>query len=728
MECETFAILPKDAISLSVNGYIVEYKDTKAEFNGLFQTGQTDIFASYITERCLSHILGGRNIAHFLVDSTIEQFSLLLKEVISTSLEECTSCKVSGYSVSSDCHCLLSGSSQILPFIGGWGTSPFKKNVVEDVKSVDAFENRILRQILENVPGSYDILCLTIGFEIIPATGSNITKLFPELSIIMIKSDNMFISKMISDISSISNKMSEKVISTSVAANTVGFYLGGNFQCSATFNCKSLLNLKGQLSLAGNMRLIKTFPIVNDAYSKWLIAKICLQLKDKESVDASVVKSMKNDLQSMAKDNVRLMTENENLHKQLDNLGIEMNNLVGSKQILSDEVRQKLSNEQEIYNKFAEMAVEKVKIKDNSESKRYELMNKIFSLENDLLNAQINAEEWKAKYDVLESDMCKLQSHKDDLQSEYISMKTNHHDVVSKQGDLQRKCEQLSLELVQLHMEYEECCKVRGVSSPNLHSNTPLPEIKRSGNYVGPKTIEDYKIVLFEQEQTAGAEKENLLQELADLRTKLGDLTKIKVKQAQQKDLLQHSLKLEGVNETHKHKIFALEDKLFQEVKKKEDIFNKHNQLEIKHFAICSINSKLESENFSLRQKLQNAIDEYRARLDHYIKDTETFLNRNNATAQLQSQISKMVDEYKKSYIKREADLLEEVNSTKSDLLDTLEKYHKMEHDYTEISNTKLVQGELTRLRKENKANKEALKEGQIIPIEKVCLNHQYLP
>ena len=721
MECEIFSILPKDVTSVSVTGYNVEHKDVSVDFNGLFQTGQTDIFASYITERCLSHVLGGRNVAHFLVDSTIDQFYLLCKEVISTSLEECTSCKVSGYSISNDCRCLLSGSLQSLPFTGGWGTSPFKNNFFEDVKSVEAFDSRIFTEIRENLPGSYDVVCLNVGFEIIPATGSNITKLFPELSIIMIRSDNMYVSKMISDISNISDKVSERIISTSLAANTVGFYLDGNFQCSATFNCRTLLNLKSQLSLARSMGKIKSFPIVNDIYSKWLIAKISSPFKEKDLVDSSVVKSMKNDLQSMAKDNVRLMNENENLHKQLDSLGVEMNNILGSKQMLSDEVRQKLSNEQEIYNKFTEMAVEKVKIKDDSEIKRYELMNKIFSLENDLLNAQINAEEWKAKHDKIESENCQLQDLKDDLQSEYISMKTNHHGVVSKQTGLERKCEQLSLELVQLHMEYDESCKMRGINPLRSPSTTPLPEIKRSNSYTGPKTVEDFKIVLFEQERASKTEKDKLLRELVDLRTQIGDLNKFKMKQAQQKELLQHSLKLQGINETHSRKITALEDKLYQEVTNKEEILNKHNRLTVNHNATSLLNNKLKSENVHLRRKLQNAIEEYRARLDSYIKDTEKFLNRKNATAQSQSHLSKMIDEYRKSYIEREADLLEDVNSTKSDLLDTLEKYHKVEHDYAQVSNAKVVHGELTRLRKENKANAEALKEGKIVPIEKVC-------
>ena len=44
---------------------------------------------------------------------------------------------------------------------------------------------------------------------------------------------------------------------------------------------------------------------------------------------------------------------------------------IRSKNILGEEVREKLANEQDIYDKLTEMAVDKVKLKDVSESKRY---------------------------------------------------------------------------------------------------------------------------------------------------------------------------------------------------------------------------------------------------------------------------------------------------------------------------------------------------------------------
>ena len=71
-------------------------------------------------------------------------------------------------------------------------------------------------------------------------------------------------------------------------------------------------------------------------------------------------------------------------------------------------------------------------MKDISETKRYELMNKIFALENELLSAQITAEEWKDKHDQINTDKEDLEERRDDLQAEYITMKTNHHAVVGK--------------------------------------------------------------------------------------------------------------------------------------------------------------------------------------------------------------------------------------------------------------------------------------------------------
>ena len=721
MECEIFAVLPKD---VNVNGYTVEHKEVKVEFNGVFHPEQTDRFSSYITERCLSQILVGRNVVHFLVDSSLEHFLSLCKEVVATSLEECSKCKVSGYYIQSEARCLISGSSQPLAHQAEWGTTPFQKQVVQEVKSVGEFEHKIASQVQENVPSSFETLCLTIGFEIIPPSGgAKITKLFPELSVVMIPSDHMYISKMITDVSKLSEQFSGKIISSSLSANSVGFYLGGNFHCSATFNIKSLVNFKSPLTLARSMKQIKSYPMVNDAYSKSLLRRLLSTDKRDEPLDASIVKTLKNDLQVLAKDNVRLIGENEELHKQIDKLGIDMNNLVGSKQVLSEEVRQKLSNEQEIYNKLTEMAVEKVKLKDMSETKRYELMNKIFSLENELLNAQIHTEEWKTKYEEASNEKTQLEALKNDLQAEYITLKTNHHSVVSKQTGLERKCEQLSLELVQLHMEHEELSKLQGKGS--FLSATSLPEIKKSPSSLSrvessTNSVVGLRAALEEQKQAANIERNKLLQEIMNLKSALSHVEEGKIKREQQKELLQRSLTLQHANETHKKKIEALENKLFVTVQSKEGTVEELDRLKASHNATSIINTKLESENVALRLKLRNAVEEYRVRLDCYIKDTEKYLNRKNPAAQLQSHLAKMVEDFKKSHAEKEAELLAEVNSAKSDWLETLEKYHKLEYEYSQVSNVKVIQTELTRLRRENKQNSDAIKDGKLLEIEKV--------
>jgi hypothetical protein len=84
-----------------------------------------------------------------------------------------------------------------------------------------------------------------------------------------------------------------------------------------------------------------------------------------------------------------------------------------------------------------------------------------------------------------------------------------------------------------------------------------------------------------------------------------------------------------------------------------------------------------------------------------------------------------MVEDFKKSHVEREAELLEEVNSTKSDLLETLDKYHKLEYEYSQVSNVKVIQAELTRLRRENKANNTAIQDGKLLAIEKVRRYHK---
>ena len=114
-------------------------------------------------------------------------------------------------------------------------------------------------------------------------------------------------------------------------------------------------------------------------------------------------------------------------------------------------------------------------------------------------------------------------------------------------------------------------------------------------------------------------------------------------------------------------------------------MFEELNRLKSNHNAISILKSKLESDNVALRLKQRNAIEDFRVRLDCYIKDTEKFLNRKNPAPELRAHLSQMIEDYKKSHVEREAELLEEVNAAKSDLLDTLEKYHKLEHEYSQV-------------------------------------------
>ena len=152
----------------------------------------------------------------------------------------------------------------------------------------------------------------------------------------------------------------------------------------------------------------------------------------------------------------------------------------------------------------------------------------------------------------------------------------------------------------------------------------------------------------------------------------------------------------------------------------KEEAHDELSRLKASHNAVSVLKTMLEGENVALRLKQRNVVEDYRARLDCYIRDTEKYLNRHDRNTTLKTHLDTMVTELKRTCTERERELSEELSCARSDLRDTLEQYHKLEGEQREVSNTRLVQSELSRLRGEVRQKEQMVKEGKLLHIDKV--------
>ena len=106
------------------------------------------------------------------------------------------------------------------------------------------------------------------------------------------------------------------LVSSSTAANALGYFLSGSYHLSSTLHVRTLATLKSHLLLAANLQKITTYPMVNDVYGMGLLTRAAAATHAADAtVDASLVKTLKGDLQALAQDNVKLMGENEELHR-----------------------------------------------------------------------------------------------------------------------------------------------------------------------------------------------------------------------------------------------------------------------------------------------------------------------------------------------------------------------------------------------------------------------------
>ena len=309
----------KDA---QISDNTITYKDLTVDFNALFQN---EIYNSYITERCTSQVLEGRNVCHFLVDVIGQQFISLCKDGLANFLEETTKCKVSGWVCQdSQAECLITDTP--LVFSKASISFPFENLEKAEVRSVSGFDEKVGPILSDKLNNGAECLCVSFSFEIIPSIGTS--KLLPAVNFIMFRSDNLYITKYITDVASLKDRLINNVASTDLTANLIGFYLCGNFQSSATLNLQKHC-IKSQLTLAQNLQQVLSFPAVNDIYSKSLFHKILKKQKEEgEEYDPALINTLKSDLQSLALDNVKLLKENEELHRTMDNSAIDMNNLM----------------------------------------------------------------------------------------------------------------------------------------------------------------------------------------------------------------------------------------------------------------------------------------------------------------------------------------------------------------------------------------------------------------
>eukprot|EP00116_Pleurobrachia_bachei_P007974 sb/3468236/ len=264
MECEVFGIVPLD-IAGGNDQNTLEHKGTRVQFSALFETGQTGMFSQYITERLISSALQGRHVAHLLVDGSVEQFTALARDLVVTSLEESARCRVSLYHVSGEeAWC---GRNQRLDFKPSLILAqPFGNVGMVEVRNVGDFDAKV--GLVDNIPGQYDILCLSVGFDVIPSGGAS--KLFPEISILLFSSDHPHISRLIQEIPRPSSKPGPLNLppSSSLAANVTSHFLTTNHHCSATFNIRSLLNSRVQLLLAQHLKSLRTSRLLTTAIAR----------------------------------------------------------------------------------------------------------------------------------------------------------------------------------------------------------------------------------------------------------------------------------------------------------------------------------------------------------------------------------------------------------------------------------------------------------------------------
>ncbi|EDO42532.1 predicted protein [Nematostella vectensis] len=238
--------------------------------------------------------------------------------------------------------------------------------------------------------------------------------------------------------------------------------LGGNCKTKVLVTLKSMDSsvLNTVLMIAGQLAQVVNYPIINDSLAMGLITyyrRIIHQLKEelksggfKSGGSSSNFQELKDQLARLANENVELQEGREQLHRRVLDLEAKYTEATNSWKQLSSKLEISDEEKLQVYKNLVDLQLENNRIIEEAESDKYELTNRILSLENQVheLDAELGKERRSGGQAAQALEL--FQQDHQDLREEYMTLKTNH---IKVSNDYQREVtrnEELAVELVSL--------------------------------------------------------------------------------------------------------------------------------------------------------------------------------------------------------------------------------------------------------------------------------------
>ncbi|XP_048255724.1 coiled-coil domain-containing protein 78-like isoform X2 [Haliotis rufescens] len=264
-----------------------------------------------------------------------------------------------------------------------------------------------------------------------------------------------------------SNPFPDRVISYSESKLTqlLREELGGNCKTRALVCLKPVTTpetLTAVIKFVTNLSQIKNFPILNDNFAQSLQTQYRARIIDMEtqvgvgpntmmaqSVGAHLGDA-KDEVRRLQSENLVLKDQNDRLAMRLDQMTAKFNALANTKTDLSKQLLMSEEEKLKVSQSLVEMQIENNKVREDTEAGRFELTNKIITLENQLMTAEAERDKHMKSAKNAKERLNEMEQDRKDLADEYVTLKSNYLALTNEHQQEVARNETLAVELLNL--------------------------------------------------------------------------------------------------------------------------------------------------------------------------------------------------------------------------------------------------------------------------------------
>ncbi|MBN3301855.1 CCD78 protein, partial [Amia calva] len=343
---------------------------------------------------------------------------------------------------------------------------------------------------------------------------------------------------------------------------------------------------------------------------------------------------------------VQLRDKNERLYSKLGDLQGKLGRLAGSKTDLSSKLVFSEEEKLKISKDLIEVQIQSNKMREQHEAENFELKNKILSLENQLVELEMERDRLSRDSQAAAGHLQVAERNHKELADEYITLKSNYLALCKEHEQEVSRNEELSAELLGLARAQDALLKQQDsrARAQTLYGET-AQELERVRALVSRLSQRRSR-----PEELAASEQDRRALE----RSLLGNQDQIKEE-------------LERMKRSYEEQQHNLEEKVVamgkEQQANKRAIRNTQHKLAEQSAALLSSQSQLkevEAENSRLQLQLKELNEEYRARLVRYLQDLAVSIGasaKSSEKSKMKTFVDNMLQDVRASYRSREEQL-----------------------------------------------------------------------